>query len=47
MTEYAWPGHPMLDKLLQGEVEMARGAIVVAPGLFLSSYSLVIPYGSV
>jgi len=42
MAEYAWPGHPMLDKLLQEEVEMARGAIVVACGCFLSSYSLVI-----
>lgn len=44
MAEYAWPGHPMLDKLLQEEVEMARGAIVVACRCFLSSYSLVIPY---
>lgn len=47
MMEYAWPGHPVLDKLLQEEVEMARGAIVVACGFFLSSYSLAIPYGSV
>ena len=30
MTEYAWPGRPMLDKLLQDEVEAARGAVVVA-----------------
>ena len=30
MAEYAWPGHPMLDKLLQEEVEMAKGATVVA-----------------
>ncbi|KAF9644193.1 hypothetical protein BDM02DRAFT_3122293 [Thelephora ganbajun] len=30
MTEYAWPGRPSLDKLLQEEVETAKGAIVVA-----------------
>ena len=30
MAEYAWPGRPMLDKLLQEEVDMAKGAIVVA-----------------
>lgn len=30
MTEYAWPGRPMLDKLLREEVEMAKGAIAVA-----------------
>jgi len=30
MAEYAWPGRPMLDKLLQGEVDMAKGPIVVA-----------------
>lgn len=30
MTEYAWPGRPMLDKLLQEEVENAKGALVVA-----------------
>ena len=37
MAEYAWPGRPMLDKLLQEEVEMARGAIVVACGCFSPS----------
>ena len=30
MAEYAWPGRPMLDKLLQEEVDLAKGAIVVA-----------------
>ena len=30
MTEYAWPGRPMLDKLLKEEVDQAKGAIVVA-----------------
>ena len=30
MTEFAWPGRPMLDKLLKEEVEKAKGAIVVA-----------------
>lgn len=30
MAEYAWPGRPMLDKLLQEEVDMAKGAIIVA-----------------
>jgi len=30
MAEYAWPGRPMLDKLLQEEVDKANGAIVVA-----------------
>jgi len=34
MAEYAWPGRPMLDKLLKEEVEMARGAIVVACACF-------------
>ena len=38
MTEYAWPGRPMLGKLLQEEVETARGAVVVACGC-LSSFS--------
>jgi len=36
MAEYAWSGRPMLDKLLQEEVEVARGAIVVACACFLS-----------
>ena len=30
MTEYAWPGRPMLDKLLKEEVEQAKGPLVVA-----------------
>ena len=40
MSEYAWPGRPMLDKLLKEEVEMARGAIVVACACFYSFSSL-------
>ena len=42
MTEYAFPGRPMLDKLLKEEVEMAKGATVVACGCFLSSLSVVL-----
>jgi len=30
MAEYAWPGRPMLDKLLREEVEVAKGPVVVA-----------------
>jgi hypothetical protein len=30
MTEYAWPGRPILDKLLKEEVENAKGPIIVA-----------------
>jgi hypothetical protein len=30
MTEFAWPGRPMLDKLLKEEVERAKGPLVVA-----------------
>lgn len=35
MTEFAWPGRPMLDKLLKEEVDRAKGAIVVACECFI------------
>ena len=30
MTEFAWPGRPMLDKLLKEEVDRAKGPLVIA-----------------
>ena len=41
MTEYAWPGRPMLDKLLKEEVKMAKGPLVVACECLLSSSSIL------
>ena len=46
MAEYAWPGRPMLDKLLQEEVGVARGAIVVACECSPLSSSFFIPRSS-
>ena len=46
MAEYAWPGRPMLDKLLREEVEVAKGPIVVACECFYLSLSLVAPRSS-
>lgn len=44
MAEYAWPGRPMLDKLLREEVEQSKGATVVAcessPPCFLRRFDL-------
>ena len=41
MTEFAWPGRPMLDKLLKEEVARAKGPVVVA-----CEYSTLLPLNS-